>query len=437
MASSSPSESESDETKEQPLDEDDIAFPNTDDIGPCVEAIDEAEEEIQNLEKKIKDLLPLRINNTALAPPSKWDRDFDMQILIGADKALKVATCTRIINPNSKDTRYLINFHGPRHYVVGLGDTVPPTDIEEGMRVGVDRRTYKIMVPLPPKMNHNVRMMIVEERPNVTYDDIGGCREQIKTLREVVELPMLYPEKFARLGIEPPKGVLCHGLPGTGKTLVARALANRTSACFIRVISSVLIREGPPMVRQLFQMARCKKPCILFFDEVDAIGCSRLKGHGKEIVRTAKRSRFEGHGEDRDIEVQRAILLELLNQLDGIDPRRNIMVLMETNRTDLLDPAFVRVDRHVAFGLPDAPSRTEIFKIHTRTMNCERDIRFEVLARLCPNSTGADIRNVCTEAGMFAIRERRERVSEGDFLAAIHKVIKGYNRFSTTQKYML
>nr|GMC55753.1 26S proteasome regulatory subunit 7 [Ipomoea batatas] len=115
MASSSSSESESDETKEQPLDEDDIAFPNTDDIGPCVEAIDEAEEEIQNLEKKIKDLLPLRINNTALAPPSKWDRDFDMRILIGADKALKVATCTRIINPNSKDTRYLINFHGPRH----------------------------------------------------------------------------------------------------------------------------------------------------------------------------------------------------------------------------------------------------------------------------------------------------------------------------------
>nr|GMC47635.1 26S proteasome regulatory subunit 7 [Ipomoea batatas] len=105
--------------------------------------------------------------------------------------------------------------------------------------------------------------------------------------------------------------------------------------------------------------------------------------------------------------------------------------------TDLLDPAFVRVDRHVAFGLPDAPSRTEILKIHTRTMNCERDIRFEVLARLCPNSTGADIRNVCTEAGMFAIRERRERVCEGDFLAAIHKVIKGYNRFSTTQKYML
>nr|GMC50018.1 26S protease regulatory subunit 7 [Ipomoea batatas] len=301
----------------------------------------------------------------------------------------------------------------------------------------VDRRTYKIMVPLPPKMNHNVRMMIVEERPDVTYDDIGGCREQIKTLREVVELPMLYPEKFARLGIVPPKGVLCHGLPGTGKTLVARALANRTSACFIRVISSVLIREGPPMVRQLFQMARCKKPCILFFDEVDAMGCARLKGHGKEIVRAAKRSRFEGHGEDRDIEVQRAILLELLNQLDGIDPRRNIMVLMETNRTDLLDPAFVRVDRHVAFGLPDAPSRTEIFKIHTRTMNCERDIRFEVLARLCPNSTGADIRNVCTEAGMFAIRERRERVSEGDFLASIHKVIKGYNRFSATQKYML
>jgi 26S proteasome regulatory subunit T1 len=176
------------------------------------------------------------------------------------------------------------------------------------------------------------------------------------------------------------------------------------------------------MVRELFQMARTKKACIIFFDEIDAVGGARFD---------------DGAGGDN--EVQRT-MLELINQLDGFDPRGNIKVIMATNRPDTLDPALLRpgrLDRKVEFGLPDLEGRASIFQIHARTMNCTRDIRFELLARLCPNSTGADIRSVCTEAGMFAIRDRRKTVNEKDFLDAIAKVIKGYAKFSATPKYMV
>eukprot|EP00920_Eleutheroschizon_duboscqi_P020152 GHVT01047995.1.p1 GENE.GHVT01047995.1~~GHVT01047995.1.p1 ORF type:complete len:223 (+),score=2.80 GHVT01047995.1:268-936(+) len=182
------------------------------------------------------------------------------------------------------------------------------------------------------------------------------------------------------------------------------------------------VGEGARMVRELFQMARSKKACVLFIDEVDAIGGSR----GEESA----------HG---DHEVQRT-MLEIVNQLDGFEARGNIKVLMATNRPDTLDPALLRpgrLDRKIEFGLPDLEGRTHIFKVHARTMNMERDIRFELLARLCPNSTGADIRSVCTEAGMFAIRARRKSISEKDLIEGINKVIKGYKKFSATAKYMV
>ncbi|OAY78838.1 26S protease regulatory subunit 7 [Ananas comosus] len=220
-------------------------------------------------------------------------------------------------------------------------------------------------------------------------------------------------------------GVLCYGPPGIGKTLLARAVVNRSDACFIRVIGSELVQkyvgEGARM------MARSKKACIVFFDEVDAIGGARFD------------DRVGG-----DNEVQRT-MLEIVNQLDGFDARGNIKVLMATNRfdslmPDTLDPALLcpgRLDRKVEFGLPDLEGHTQIFKIHTKTMNCERDIRFELLPRLCPNSTGVDIRSVCTEAGMYAIRAHRKTVTEKDFLDAVNKVIKGCQKFSGTPKYML
>merc|ERR1719388_682418 len=285
---------------------------------------------------------------------------------------------------------------------------------------------YRIQIPLPPKIDPTVSMMTVEEKPDVTYADVGGAKEQLEKLREVVELPLLQPEKFVTLGIDPPKGVLLYGPPGTGKTLTARAVANRTDACFICVIGSELVQryvgEGARMVRELFQLARTKKACILFIDEVDAIGGSR----GGD----------EAHG---DNEVQRT-MLEIVNQLDGFDSRGNVKILMATNRPDTLDPALLRpgrLDRKVEFGLPDLEGRTHIFKICGKTMAMDRDIRFELLARLCPNTTGAELRSVCTEAGMFAIRSRRKSVSEKDLIDSVNKVIKGYSKFSATPKYMV
>jgi len=364
-------------------------------------------------------------SDTGLAPPIQWDLVADKQMM-QEEQPLQVARCTKIINAGGEDAKYVINVKQIAKFVVGLGDRVAPTDIEEGMRVGVDRSKYQIQIPLPPKIDPTVTMMTVEEKPDVTYKDVGGSKEQIDKLREVVELPLLHPERFVNLGIDPPKGVLLYGPPGTGKTLLARAVANRTDACFIRVIGSELVQkyvgEGARMVRELFQMARTKKACIIFFDEVDAIGGARFD---------------DGAGGDN--EVQRT-MLELINQLDGFDPRGNIKVLMATNRPDILYPALMRpgrLDRKVEFGLPDLEGRTSIFQIHARTMSCARDIRFELLARLCPNSTGADIRSVCTEAGMFAIRARRKTVTEKDFLDSINKVIKSYAKFSATPKYMV
>lgn len=268
--------------------------------------------------------------------------------------------------------------------------------------------------------------MTVEEKPDVTYEHLGGVRDQLEKLREVVELPLLHPERYVTLGIDPPKGVLLYGPPGTGKTLAARAVANRTEATFIRVIGSELVQkyvgEGARMVRELFQMARSKKACVIFFDEIDAVGGARFD---------------DGSGSEN--EVQRT-MLELINQLDGFDPRGNIKVLMATNRPDTLDPALLRpgrLDRKIEFGLPDIEGRTAIFKIHAQRMNVEPGIRYELLARLCPTATGADIRSVCTEAGMFAIRARRKSVTEKDFLDSINKVIKSYAKFSATPKYMV
>jgi 26S proteasome regulatory subunit T1 len=344
------------------------------------------------------------------------------------EHSLQVARCTKIIADESGDeakSKYVINVKQIGKFVVQLGDRVSPTDIEEGMRVGVDRNKYQIMLPLPPKIDANVTMMTVEEKPDVTYGDVGGCKEQVEKLREVVEMPLLSPERFVSLGIDPPKGALLYGPPGTGKTLCARAVANRTDATFIRVIGSELVQkyvgEGARMVRELFEMARTKKACIIFFDEIDAIGGARFD---------------DGAGGDN--EVQRT-MLELITQLDGFDARGNIKVMFATNRPSTLDPALMRpgrIDRKIEFSLPDLEGRANILRIHAKSMSVERDIRWELISRLCPNATGAELRSVCTEAGMFAIRARRKVASEKDFLNAVDKVIKGNLKFNSTASYM-
>ncbi|KAI8921363.1 hypothetical protein PhCBS80983_g02417 [Powellomyces hirtus] len=408
------------------LDEGDIALLKTYGQGPYAKELKAIEVDIKEVQKRVNEKMGVKETDTGLAPPNLWDIPADKQRM-SEEQPLQVARCTKIIQAGEgEDAKYVINVKQIAKFVVGLGERVAPTDVEEGMRVGVDRNKYQIQIPLPPRIDPSVTMMQVEEKPDITYADVGGCKEQIEKLREVVEMPLLEPERFVNLGIDPPKGVLLYGPPGTGKTLSARAVANRTDATFIRVIGSELVQkyvgEGARMVRELFEMARTKKACIIFFDEVDAIGGARFD---------------DGAGGDN--EVQRT-MLELINQLDGFDPRGNIKVLMATNRPDTLDPALMRpgrLDRKVEFNLPDLEGRAHILKIHARSMSVERDIRYELIARLCPNATGAELRSVCTEAGMFAIRGRRKVATEKDFLESVNKVIKGYQKFSATAKYLL
>lgn len=439
---------EEEETEEEkkvvPLSEGDIQVLKTYGAAPYANKLKEIEKDLKDIEARIKEKAGVKESDTGLAPSHLWDIMGDRQRL-SEEHPLQVARCTKIIkgdssssspddtqsnsSPNSEeddeDAKYVINLKQIAKFVVGLGERVSPTDIEEGMRVGVDRSKYHIELPLPPRIDPSVTMMTVEEKPDVTYSDVGGCKEQIDKLREVVELPLLSPERFATLGIDPPKGILLYGPPGTGKTLCARAVANRTDATFIRVIGSELVQkyvgEGARMVRELFEMARTKKACIIFFDEVDAIGGARFD---------------DGAGGDN--EVQRT-MLELITQLDGFDPRGNIKVMFATNRPNTLDPALLRpgrIDRKVEFSLPDLEGRANIFRIHTKSMSVERGIRWELISRLCPNSTGAELRSVCTEAGMFAIRARRKVATEKDFLKAVEKVINGYKKFSSTSRYM-
>ncbi|KAF8892665.1 hypothetical protein BD779DRAFT_1661335 [Infundibulicybe gibba] len=422
------------------LDDSDIQILKTYGQGPYAGALKTVETDIKDIQKRINEKLGVKESDTGLASPNLWDLAADRQRM-SEEHPLQVARCTKIIPMDQKaaeaarsvnpagalqgqkgadeQDKYVINIKQIAKFVVGLGDRVAATDIEEGMRVGVDRTKYQIQIPLPPKIDASVTMMQVEEKPDVTYSDVGGCKEQIEKLREVVETPLL--SRFVNLGIDPPKGVLLFGPPGTGKTLCARAVANRTDATFIRVIGSELVQkyvgEGARMVRELFEMARSKKACIIFFDEVDAIGGARFD---------------DGAGGDN--EVQRT-MLELINQLDGFDPRGNIKVLMATNRPDTLDPALLRpgrLDRRVEFSLPDNEGRAHILRIHARSMSVERDIRFDLIARLCPNTTGAELRSVATEAGMFAIRARRKVASERDFLDSVEKVVRQGTKFSST-----
>lgn len=391
--------------------------------GPYSEKLKSLEDQVKKMSKDLNVLCGIRESETGLAMPSNWVIEQDKQAL--GEDSLMVGRITKILDKNTDHSRYVVHIRQMAKYVVDLHENLSPTDIEEGMRIGVEKKKYKISLPLPPKIDPSVSLMTVEERPDVSYEDIGGYREQLDLLKEVLELPLLNPQIFNQLGIDPPKGVMLYGPPGTGKTLTARAVANRADACFIRISGCELVQkyigEGARLVRELFQMARTKKACIIFFDEIDSIGGVRTDDP-----------------DSGDTEVQRT-MLEIINQLDGFDSRGNIKVLMATNRPDVLDPALIRpgrIDRKIEYGLPDLEGRIQIFKIHAKTMAIEKDVRFELLARLCHNSTGADIRSVCIEAGMFAIRARRKTITEKDLLDSIEKVIKAYSKFSANKKYM-
>lgn len=298
-------------------------------------------------------------------------------------------------------------------YVVDLARGLDINDCKPNVRVCLRSDSYVLHRLLPSNVDPLVQLMKVEKAPDSTYEMIGGMDKQIQEIKEVIELPMKHPEIFEALGISQPKGVLLYGPPGTGKTLLARAVAHHTNCCFIRVGSGELVQkyigEGSRMVRELFVMAREHAPSIIFMDEIDAIGSSRVDG--------------EVGG---DSEVQRT-MLELMNQLDGFESCDNIKVIMATNRIDILDPALLRpgrIDRKVEFPIPGLDARLHILKIHSRKMNLMRGIDLKKIAKQMEGASGADSKNVCMEAGMFALRERRQHVTEEDFQMSVSKVMK-------------
>lgn len=300
--------------------------------------------------------------------------------------------------------------------VVDVSDNVDITKLTVGKRVTLLSDSYKLEKMLPSSVDPLVSLMMVEKVPDSTYDMIGGLDQQIKEIKEVIELGLKHPELFESLGIAQPKGVLLYGPPGTGKTLLARAVAHHTDCKFIRVSGSELVQkyigEGSRMVRELFVMAREHAPSIIFMDEIDSIGSSRVEGSS-----------------GGDSEVQRT-MLELLNQLDGFEPTKNIKVIMATNRLDILDPALLRpgrIDRKIEFPPPSVEARADILRIHSRKMNLTRGINLTKIAEKMNGCSGAELKGVCTEAGMYALRERRVHVTQEDFELATAKILNKHD----------
>jgi 26S proteasome subunit P45 family len=297
-------------------------------------------------------------------------------------------------------------------FIVSVSDYVPEKDLIPGARVSLNKQTLSVMSVLSTPLDPVVSGAEVIEKPDFTYAMIGGLKDQMRDLREAVEDPLLRPELYKKVGIEPPKGVLLTGPPGTGKTLMAKAVANATQATFIRMVGSELVQkyigEGARLVRELFELAKEKAPSIIFIDELDSVGAKRLDG-----------------STSGDREVQRT-LMQLLAELDGFTPTSDIKIIGATNRPDMLDDALLRpgrFDRVIDIGLPDSDGRKEIFGIHTKKMSVEGTIDLASLSATTDGASGAEIKSICTEAGMLAIRENRDTVTMKDFEAARAKVL--------------
>lgn len=310
-----------------------------------------------------------------------------------------------------KDERYIVKASSGPRYVVGVRKKVEKSKLVSGVRVSLDMTTLTIMRILPREVDPTVYNMLNEDPGKLTYSEVGGLGDEIRQLRETIELPLTNPELFYRVGIKPPKGVLLYGPPGTGKTLLARALACNLNATFLKVVASAIvdkyIGESARLIREMFGFARDHEPCVIFMDEIDAIGGKRFS---------------EGTSADR--EIQRT-LMELLNQLDGFDSLGKVKMVMATNRPDILDPALLRpgrLDRKIEIPLPNEQSRIEILKIHAGPLSKKGDIDYESIIKIADGFNGADLRNVCTEAGLFAIRADREYIIEEDFMKAARKM---------------
>jgi len=307
------------------------------------------------------------------------------------------------------DKSAIIKIPNGNQFLVNLSNECEK--LKSGELVLVEQKNLTIIKKVPITRRFNVEKFVIVEKPTISWGDIGGLDIQVQDIKEVVELPLTKPELFRKIGITPPKGIMLYGEPGTGKTLLAKAVAASTNSTFIEVVGSELVQkfigEGAKLVKEIFEFARRKAPSIVFIDELDALAAKRI-----EVGTSGER------------EVNRTFM-QLLAELDGFKPLDNVKIIGATNRKDILDPAVIRpgrLDRLIHIPIPNKEARFDIFKIHTKNMNFDKKINTKSLVNRMEGFTGAEIKAVCTEAGYFAIRQDRTFVTKEDFLKAIHKV---------------
>ncbi len=367
----------------------------------------------KNLENRIKELeTELTMLKEVIAKYREELEYYKSQVEKLMAPPLIEATVIRVLD----DDRVLVKSSSGPTLIVHVLETIDKSMLRPGTSVALNQRGSTIVEILPRAEDPYVQAFEVIEKPNVSYDDIGGLELQIQELRETIELPLKNPHIFKILGIEPPKGVLLYGPPGCGKTLLAKAIAHETNATFIRLVASELaqkfIGEGARIVREVFELARKKAPSIIFIDEIDAIAARRIDA-----------------GTSGEREIHRT-LTQLLAEMDGFNPLDNVKIIAATNRPDILDPAILRpgrFDKIIEIPLPNMRGRYEILKIHTRKMPLAEDVDLVKITQITEGATGADLKAICVEAALRALREKRLVVSMEDFDYAIKKVIK--NRY--------
>jgi len=317
--------------------------------------------------------------------------------------------------------RVLVKSSSGPNLVVDVSSSVDRSKLRVGALVALNSRGSTIVEVLPSRYDPIAKLMVVEERPRVTFSDIGGLKDQIRELQEIVILPLKHPELLVEMGVEPPKGVLLYGPPGTGKTLLARAVAGEAGVTFISLVASELVNkyigEGARLVREVFRLARSKAPSIVFIDEIDAIAARRL-----DVGTSGER------------EVQRT-MLQLLAELDGFNPLERVKVIAATNRLDILDPALLRpgrFDRIIELQLPDTQARLEILRIHTRKTRLADNVDLLEIAKLTEGFTGAHLKHLVVEAAYSAIRRNSKEITQEDLIEALNKV-KKHRREAITQ----
>ena len=309
------------------------------------------------------------------------------------------------------DAQFIIKAPTGTRYLVGAQNRLYKNNLTTLTRIALDSSTLTIMKILKKKVDPLIDLMLKESPGKVCYEEIGGLEKRLQQLREIIELPLFNSDIFFRVGVKIPKGVLLYGPPGTGKTLLARGIASNLKCTFLKIVASSIvdkyIGESARIIREIFLYSKNNCPSVIFIDEIDAIGGKRFS---------------EGSSADR--EIQRT-LMELLNQLDGFEDLIKVKIIMATNRPDVLDPALLRpgrLDRKLLIPLPNFEAKLHIFKIYFKKIRQKGKIEIEKIIKICKNFNGADLRNICTEAGLFAIRDERDYIKEKDLIKSAKKI---------------